>query len=60
MKVLTAVRRGAGRRMSTSDDHTILDGHQFLNVVALHVSIGSTLAAHLAAPSAAELIKIDW
>jgi len=60
IKVLTAVRRGTGRRLSTSDDHAIFDGYQFLDVVALHVRIGFIPAAHFAAPSTAELIKINW
>lgn len=40
--------------MSAPDDHAVLDGHQFLDVVALHVKVGLAFAAYPAAPSTAE------
>lgn len=40
--------------MSAPDDHAVLGGHQFLNVVALHVKVGIAPAACPAAPSTAK------
>jgi len=55
VEVLTTVRRGTKRRMSAPDDHAVLDNHQFLDVVALHVKVGIAPTTCLAAST----VKVD-
>jgi len=52
-RVLTARRGGGECRMSAPDDHAVLNGDQFLDVVVLHVKVGSGPANRVSAASTA-------